>query len=187
MPSLLLEIGASLARLQSDMAKAQSTVDGFAKSAKTAFSGIFAGASVYGIANFIKGSLDAADSLSKLSQKVGISVEDLSEYKHIAEMSGASLEQFAKGIELLSRNMVDAAQGTGEAKEAFQLLGISVADSAGQMRSNKEVMLDVAERFSKMQDGATKTAMAMKLFGKSGAELIPTLNEGKEGLQKLGA
>jgi uncharacterized phage infection (PIP) family protein YhgE len=83
--------------------------------------------------------------------------------------------------------MVDAAQGSGEVRDAFQALGVSVTDSQGRMRSSKEVMLDIAERFSKIQDGAVKTAAAMKLFGKSGAELIPTLNAGKEGLEKLGA
>lgn len=187
MPSLLLEIGANIARLQSDMAKAQRTVDSFASSAKSVFSGIFAGVSVYGVASFLKSTLDAADNLAKLSEKVGIAVEDLSEYKHIAELSGASLETFAKGVQIMSRNMVDAAQGTGDAKDAFNLLGISLKDAEGQLRSNKQVMIDVAERFSKMQDGATKTALAMKIFGKSGAELIPTLNEGRAGLEKMGA
>lgn len=37
MPSLMLEIGASVAKLQSDMAKAQRTVDSFASTAKSAF------------------------------------------------------------------------------------------------------------------------------------------------------
>lgn len=44
---------------------------------------------------------------------------------------------------------------------------------------------DVAELFSLLPDGANKTALAVKLFGRSGAELIPLLNQGKEGLAEF--
>jgi hypothetical protein len=43
----------------------------------------------------------------------------------------------------------------------------------------------VAEKFSRMQDSTTKTALAIQIFGKGGAALIPFLNEGKEGLERL--
>jgi hypothetical protein len=36
-----------------------------------------------------------------------------------------------------------------------------------------------------MEDGTTKTALAMDLFGRSGANLIPFLNEGRDGIAAL--
>jgi hypothetical protein len=48
-------------------------------------------------------------------------------------------------------------------------------------------MLDIADRFQKLPDGAEKTALAMQLFGKSGAELIPMLNGGSEALSQYSA
>ena len=48
----------------------------------------------------------------------------------------------------------------------------------------RRVMMQVADAFKKMPDGAEKAGLAMKLFGKSGADLIPLLNEGADGLTK---
>jgi hypothetical protein len=50
-----------------------------------------------------------------------------------------------------------------------------------------QVLLDLAERFKAMPDGAEKTALAVRLFGKSGAELIPFLNQGRDGINELSA
>ena len=38
-----------------------------------------------------------------------------------------------------------------------------------------------------LPDGAEKTALAIELFGKSGADLIPFLNQGREGVGALTA
>jgi hypothetical protein len=64
-------------------------------------------------------------------------------------------------------------------------LGIAVTDSAGKLRPMDEVMMEVADRFASMENGAEKTALAIKLFGRSGSELIPFLNLGRAGLAEL--
>jgi hypothetical protein len=46
-------------------------------------------------------------------------------------------------------------------------------------------LLEVANAFQKMPDGARKSAIALKLFGLEGAKLIPFLNEGAKGIQAL--
>src|SRR5690606_9582816 len=60
-----------------------------------------------------------------------------------------------------------------------------VREANGGLRSSEAVLLDVAERFAGMEDGAGKTALAMKIFGRAGAELVPFLNQGREGLEQL--
>jgi TP901 family phage tail tape measure protein len=66
-------------------------------------------------------------------------------------------------------------------------LGIAVKDANGNVRATDEVLADLADRFADMQDGASKTALAVDVFGKSGARLIPFLNEGRDGLAELTA
>jgi ribosomal protein L12E/L44/L45/RPP1/RPP2 len=132
-----------------------------------------------------KAALDTADNLSKLSQKTGISVESLSLLKPIAEQSGVSLEGLAKGMQKLATAMVEAAGGSKEQVEAFSRLGVSVKDAAGQLRPTEDVLLDLADAFAAMPDGAEKSALAVKLFGKSGVELIPFLNQGRAGIEQL--
>jgi phage-related protein len=48
-------------------------------------------------------------------------------------------------------------------------------------------MLEVADKFATMPDGAQKSATAMALFGKSGADMIPLLNGGSEAVKGLSA
>ena len=48
-------------------------------------------------------------------------------------------------------------------------------------------MSEVSDKFKGFTDDANKTALAMALFGKSGAELIPFLNTGSEEIKKMAA
>jgi len=132
-----------------------------------------------------KAALETADNLAKLSQKTGLSVESLSLLKPIAEQSGISMEGLAKGLQKLATAMVEAAGGSKEQVEVFSRLGVSVKDAAGQLRPTEEVLLDLADAFAAMPDGAEKSALAVKLFGKSGVELIPFLNQGRAGIEQL--
>jgi hypothetical protein len=80
----------------------------------------------------------------------------------------------------------DSPQAKG-AGAALAKLGISVKDATGQLKGSDQVFLEIADRFSRMKDGAEKTGLAMQIFGKSGAELIPVLNRGRDGLAELKA
>jgi hypothetical protein len=132
----------------------------------------------------IKMAIDHADALGKAAQKAGVTVEALSRLEYAAKLSDISLESLTGGLQKLSKGMADAAGGKGPAA-AFKALGIAVTDARGQLRGSDEVMREIADRFSRMEDGATKTALAMQMFGKTGAEMIPLLNEGADGLARM--
>lgn len=128
---------------------------------------------------------DSADELFKSSQKIGISVEALSGLKHAADLSGISFQQLETGVARLSRNMRDSISGTNAASKAFIDLGVDVRNQDGTFRTTEDVLRDLAERFSKMPDGANKTALAMTLLGRAGAQMIPFLNQGAAGLDRM--
>ena len=135
----------------------------------------------------VKSSIDAGDELSKLSQRVGISVETLSLWNPAAEQAGISSEAFEKGLRKLSTTMVDAATGSEEASRTFKAVGVEFKNQDGTLRATDAVLLDLADRFKAMPAGADKTALAMQLFGKAGADMIPFLNQGKDGIEELTA
>lgn len=141
------------------------------------------GAIVASLGAMIKTTANAGDAVSKLSQKTGISTELLSSYKLAADLADTSLEGFATGMRGLARVMNDANTGLAESQRAFDAIGVSYADADGKLRPLNDVMLDVAERFAEMPDGAQKTATAMELFGRSGMDMIPMLNLGRAGLE----
>jgi hypothetical protein len=126
---------------------------------------------------------DMGDKLAKASQRTGASVESLSELGHAAEQSGTTFEGLETGLKFLQKNLTDAAQGSREAQETFRLLGLSV--SALQQLSPDQQFELIADRLAQIQDPALKTATAMKIFGRSGADLLPLMADGAKGIRAL--
>lgn len=181
-------LGADTAQLDTGLKSSQARVSNFAdsvsKGMKIAAASFATATGAMALA--IQGGLNQADKLGKAAQKMGIPVEELSKLQHAANLSDVSLEQLGTGVGKLSKNLVE---GIGNpsmlSARALVALGVSAKDSTGQLRPTSDVISDIAERFAGMKDGAGKTAIAMALFGKSGAELIPMLNSGKSGLAEM--
>lgn len=148
---------------------------------------VVAGGAVVGsMTAMAKSAADYGDRLNDASKRTGESVQDLAKLKFAAEQSGASFDDVSTGLRVLANNMDAANTGSKAQIKTFKDLGISVTDSAGKLRPLNAVMLDVADKFARMQDGAQKAALAQELFGRGGAALIPTLNEGRAGLRAMG-
>lgn len=178
MLSKLNESTASLSRF----GRGASTV---AKSMTAAFAGIATGLSVGLVVRSVRDVADEMDRLSKLAQKVGSTTEELSTLGYAADLSGVSMDSLATALKRVAVNSADTQRGTGDAKYAFDALGISVEDTVGNLKGSTVLLGEVADKFRGMEDGAGKTAIAMKLFGKAGADLIPLLNEGSGGIEDM--
>lgn len=188
--SLNVKLGLDSAQFTTGLKKSQSELGGFAKAAGNigAAVGAALAATAVAVGAAVKQAIDNADQLDELAQKIGVGVEELSRLKYAAEISGVSLDTLSTGIRRLSAGLAEAAgKGTGKAAEALSALGISAVDTSGKLRASEDVLKDVAGKFSGIEDGAGKTALAMSLFGKSGADLIPLLNEGADGIARLEA
>jgi hypothetical protein len=127
----------------------------------------------------------AGDEARKMSQALGFTTEGLQEFQHAAAIGGVEAGDFQNAMRKLSKTMVDASDGLTTYQRVYDRLNISVKDSTGIMKSNEQILMEVADRFSTMENGVIKTAAATDLFGRSGAKLIPLLNEGSEGMEKL--
>ena len=143
---------------------------------------------VAGIAAFAKSNLDAADSMSKLSQRTGIAAPTLDKFRKVAELSDTSIQSLEKAFPALARGIDDAiVKGTGPAAEAFNRLGVGLADANGKARETDAVMLDLADKFQQLPDGTEKAALASQIFGQRlGSELIPLLNSGGDAVRGMG-
>lgn len=185
MPRLSIDIEAKLAqfqdglgRVERDAARAANRIEGAFRGVSGALAALGAGLTAAGLVGFVRQSIDAADQLNKLSQKVGVSVEALSALQYAAKLSDVSIEQLQIGLTRLNVSLTDAQAGGKEAAESFARLRLD----PNQFRSTEQAFEAIAEQLAAMPDGFEKTAIAVKLFGRSGAELLPLLNGGKEGL-----
>jgi hypothetical protein len=131
--------------------------------------------------------VEYGDRTRKAAQATGVNVEALQELQYAASLADINAEELNHSMGVLTRTMRGAKDGSEEQAKAFSKIGVHVKGADGKLRAADEVMGDIAEKFAKMPDGAEKTATAMQLFGKSGAKMIPLLNEGKDGLADMRA
>jgi len=144
------------------------------------------------LGKMIKDTEEAAEGYRKLSAATGASVEFLSGFKEAADdvrVSGeavdSALTKFARGL----GGVKDVSDGVAESGKGIAAsladIGIKANDAEGHVRPLADILPDVADAFSHMADGPQKTALAIQLFGKQGAELIPILNKGRDGLNEM--
>lgn len=189
--SITVKIGADTYELQKGVATAKKEIDGLGERGK-ALEGVLQGLATVAIATagavtvLAKNAIDTADNLNKMSQKIGIAVEDLSRLAYAAQLSDVDIGSLQQSLVFLSRNMSAASTGSGDAYNAFNALNVAFKNTDGSLRSQAEVLGDVADRFANMRDGAEKTALAMAIFGRAGAQMIPMLNMGRDGLKGMG-
>lgn len=156
-----------------------------ARKASLAFGAAFSAIGV-AVANEMRKSINEMDEMGKASESLGTTVERLSALKYAADLSGVAFEQLSQSLTKLTQGLANASEkGADPTSRALNALGISARESTGQLKSADTVMMQVADRFSRMQDGAGKTAIAVGLFGEAGAKLIPFLNEGSAGIGRL--
>jgi hypothetical protein len=129
----------------------------------------------------------AGDSAAKTAKQLGVGVEELQELTFAADRSGASMKDLETGIRRLAVVAVDAAEGTGAGAEAFAALGISATDAEGELKDPLKLFEEVAGSMATMENETQKMALANDVFGRSGAKLLPLLNEGADGIQALRA
>lgn len=185
--NLLMKTG----QFESDTGRAARIAERRAKEIKASFdrAGAAIGVALAGAATAtayaIKSAIDRADELSKAGQKIGVSTDALSALEYAARLSDVSLQQLSTGIGKLSQNMVAAVSGNKQLSGAFDAIGVSVTDANGKLRGADEVLLDLADVFKSLPDGADQTALAMQLMGKSGRDMVPLLNGGSEAITAM--
>ncbi|HZR84762.1 MAG TPA: hypothetical protein VFD92_26945 [Candidatus Binatia bacterium] len=126
--------------------------------------------------------VERADAINDMSQKLGVSVETLSSFELAAKTAGSSLDGLGQGFKFLSKNLADAAGGNKDLAATFTALGV---DARAGLSDTSGVMLKLADAFSHAEDSGAKTALALQLLGRSGNELVPFLNQGREEIARL--
>jgi hypothetical protein len=180
-------MAADTASLRTDFDKAKNIAGGFASEMKSILGGIGVALSAAGFAKVITDIGELGKQIEMAAQKSGMGAKEISGLKFAAEQSGVSFETLQTSLSRLSKNIIDITGKGAPAAKTLQSLGISASDADGHIRPMHDVLLDVADKFSKMPDGAVKAADAIALFGRGGAALIPLLDQGSVGIKALEA
>jgi lambda family phage tail tape measure protein len=181
----------SLKRIESAGDKASGGLKGLGRQAELlrtgmrTLGGALAGvATVGGLAALVDRSISAADAIGKTADKIGVGVEALQELRFAAKASGVEQQTLDMALQRFTRRAAEAAQGTGEAKDALAQMGIALRDQSGNLRSSEDLLGDVADAFARIQDPAERVRLAFKLFDSEGVALVNLLRGGSDALEE---
>ena len=159
------------------------SLDSVASGLKTTLAGLAAGLSIGAFATMVKGSIDAGVRITELSARLNAGTAALSQYKYVAEANSISLETLTGAWQKMQVNISKSIEGTGAAADALDLLGLS---SKYLMNLAPEDQFElIADKLSDVDNASKRAELAMALFGKSGVQLLPIMEDGREGLRAM--
>lgn len=178
--SLTIDLNARLANIEQDLGRSVQLAERSAQRMQAAFSGIgkafgllgAAGAGA-GFVTVIKGIIDSADGLNDLATRTGASVKSLASLQLAAKLADTDLQGLGAGLGKLSIYMANN-------REEAAALGITALDPV-------DAFAQLADRIAATADPAERNALAMRVLGKSYADLMPMLAQGGESLRRQAA
>lgn len=126
-----------------------------------------------------------ADEVLTASSITGMTTEEVQALQYSAELLDVSFDTISGSMARNIRSMSSAADGTGDIAEAYAQLGVSVTDSAGNLRDSETVFWEAIDALGNIEDQTERDALAMQLFGKSAQELNPLIEAGSENVRAL--
>ena len=129
------------------------------------------------IASFGKTIFNHFANIADEAERLGVSAEAVQMFNQAAEQGGASAAEMAKGLQKLMVSQAQAVAGNDSLRAAFDRNGVSVEDL--RKLAPDELMM----RLAKSGLGA---ADAVKLLGRNGTALLPTLRGIADGSIEIG-
>ena len=134
---------------------------------------------------------DYGSTVNKLTGLMNTSTEQASMLAGQWKRFGIDGATGATAVKLLSKQIEAARGGNEAASAAFARLGVSMEDL--QSKGAADVMMQVRDAMSQMDDKTERTAMMLQLFGRSGTEMLGWVKQApgdianvNKSLEKLG-
>ena len=135
------------------------------------------------IAKITLSAVKYGDEIGKESQKLNMSMEGYQKWSTMLEMAGTSIDGMSMGMKTFTGILDDASNGNADALLTLNKLGLGFEDFEGL--SVEDSLKKVVEQFQGMEAGAKKTKLAVDIFGRTGQELLPLLNQEKGSIDDL--
>ena len=145
--------------------------------------GLTAVAGAAGIGLLVKSSLQSIDTLGKTAQKLGVTSQALQKLRYASNLAGVETRTVDMAVQRFTRRLSEAANGTGEAKDALKELGLNAKELAKQPLDKQ--MLKLADAFDNVQSSGDKVRLAFKLFDSEGVAFVNTLEGGSAALREM--
>jgi len=126
--------------------------------------------------------INEGDAIDKFSRRIGFTAKEYVAFDYVLQRAGSSIKEMEGAFASFSKRSFDAARETGEARVAFEMLGVEVKTAQGELRGNAEIITEVITKLSNLENKALRNSIALSVFGEQGRNLIPMLDEFGGGL-----
>ncbi|MCV6612446.1 MAG: hypothetical protein OIF55_16920 [Amphritea sp.] len=123
------------------------------------------------------------DQTAKFADRIGISTEALTQFRHGAELTGVGARSMDMALQRMTRRIQEAAGGSGEAAPALRQLGLDAA-TLGQMTPDQQLHA-LADAFTQVESQSERVRLAFKLFDSEGVAMVNMLSNGSQGLRAM--
>lgn len=175
--AILLRIGADAAALRKELASGRNSLSVFTKEIDVSRNALvrFAGtvAAGLGLAALAREAIEYADQVRKVADQTGLATDEVQRLMFIAGQTGANIDALAGTISKMQRTLVDASEDGKKAREAIAGLGLDVTQLMNQKPADQ--FQTISEAIAGIADPAKQAAVAVDIFGKSGAEALPMI------------
>lgn len=115
---------------------------------------------------------DIADSVDKVSGKLGIGTKALQVWRFAARDAGVEQAQFDKALQTFITRAGEAERGVAETRDAFRELGVSIRDQNGELKSSEALFAEALRALGKIENAQTRVYLASKLLGQRGTGVL---------------
>ncbi len=154
MPSLLIDIGANIARLQQDVAQAQKSIQGFAKSTESAFKSLGTIAAMGGLTLGMGQAVTAFMDAERASMKMAVAMKNQGDYTKAAM---ADMQEYAAMIQRTTASEDDAVLSVMANLKTYGMMN-------DEVKRSTQAVLDLTA--AKQAEGMT-IERASELIGKA--------------------
>jgi len=147
----------------------------------------FASLAVAGFGMVIKTSDTMLHEMERQAQSAGTNITEFTRLAYMTRVLGVSQETLVKGLQRMNRSALMAAEGGKQQQEAFRMLIGTGREFQNIMHSGTVSIETLADGFNKLKDPQLRSALAMQVFSRQGAQLIPLFTGGSAAMRKFGA
>lgn len=207
---LLVRIDASTELLRREMKRAEQTTDRStskmnrflgrldrrfasmnqaASRARAAIGAVITALAIRRGADYVRTQIRIADAIGKSAQVAGVSAEQIQELRFaFGQLAGTQDREVDESLRRFNRRLGLAIQGNKAYADTFKDLGVEMRDSGGQLRVTSVVLEDTLRALARVQNDATRAAMASQVFGEdAGPRLAAALKPGIKAVDDLRA
>ena len=158
----------------------------FLRGALGGLAGIVGFQLVGAMAQATMGAIKATAAIKDQAAAVGLGTDAFQEYQLIAKEFGLSQDEINTAFREFDQTVRQAAAGAERPERLFKMLGVSLKDAGGAMKSNEQLFTETIDKLGQVGNHAERAAGAALAFGETaGPKMGQLISAGTEKIDEL--